>query len=152
VTTRRTERCSSRRNGVPGSEVSLGKIPLLRRSLRLEPRFLQLCPRQKLPLLRRSLRLEPGVLLLQLSQPPGLLGLHPAVLLPPTVIGRLRHLDDAADVGDGLALGDQLLGVLSLRMICSAVCLVRFMVESAAQSGRLRTLIQSGPVSGVHVN
>jgi hypothetical protein len=32
------------------------------------------------------------------------------------------------------------------------VCLVRFMVESPAQSGRLRTLIHPGPVSGVHVN
>ncbi|MCP9793514.1 hypothetical protein KBZ20_17255, partial [Vulcanococcus limneticus Candia 3F8] len=41
--------------------------------------------------------------------------------------------------------------VLSLRMICSAVCLVRFMVESPAQSGRMRTLIHPGPVSGVHV-
>jgi hypothetical protein len=36
-------------------------------------------------------------------------------------------------------------------MICSAVCLVRFMVKSPAQSGRLRTLIHPGPVSGVHV-
>ena len=38
-----------------------------------------------------------------------------------------------------------------MRMICSAVCLVRFMVESPAQSGRLRTLIHPGPISGVHV-
>ncbi len=37
-------------------------------------------------------------------------------------------------------------------MICSAVCLVRFKVESPAQSGRLRTLIQPGPASGVHVS
>jgi len=37
-------------------------------------------------------------------------------------------------------------------MICSAVCLVRFMVKSPAQSGRLRTLIHPGPVSGVHVS
>jgi len=35
-------------------------------------------------------------------------------LLPPAVVGRLRHLDDAADVDDGLALGDQLLGGLEL--------------------------------------
>ncbi len=40
---------------------------------------------------------------------------------------------------------------MSLRVICSAVCLVRFMVESPAQSGRLRTLIHPGPVAGVHV-
>ena len=51
-----------------------------------------------------------GVLLLPLSQPFGLLGLHPAVLLPPAVLSRLRHLDDTADLDDGLALGDQLLG------------------------------------------
>ena len=36
-------------------------------------------------------------------------------------------------------------------MICSAVSLVRFMVESPAQSGRLRTLIHPGPVAGAHV-
>ena len=54
------------------------------------------------------------MLLLQLSQPPGLLGLHSPVLLPPAVIGRLRHLDDAADLRDGLALGDQLFGCLEL--------------------------------------
>jgi hypothetical protein len=41
--------------------------------------------------------------------------------------------------------------VLSLRMICSAVCLVRFMVESPALSGRMRTLIHPGPIAGVHV-
>ncbi|MCP9943416.1 hypothetical protein KBY70_13565, partial [Cyanobium sp. ATX 6E8] len=41
--------------------------------------------------------------------------------------------------------------VFSLRMICSAVCLVRFMVKSPAQSGRLRTLIHPGPIAGVHV-
>ena len=86
------------RNDVPGSEVSLGKV--------LEHRLLQLRLRQKL--------FEPGVLLLQLGQSPGLLGLHAAVLLAPAVIGGLRHLDDAADVGDGLALGDQLLGGFEL--------------------------------------
>ncbi len=30
------------------------------------------------------------------------------------MIRRLRHLDDSADVGDGLALGDQLLGSFEL--------------------------------------
>ena len=68
----------------------------------LEHRLLQLRLRQQL--------FEQGVLLLRLGQTPGLLGLHAAVLLPPSVVGRLRHLKDAADVGDGLALGDQLLG------------------------------------------
>ena len=41
--------------------------------------------------------------------------------------------------------------VLSLRMICSAVCLVRFMVESPAQCGRLKTLIHPGAVIRVQV-
>lgn len=41
--------------------------------------------------------------------------------------------------------------VLSLQMICSVVCLVRFMVESPPQSGRLRTYIHPGPGPGVHV-
>jgi len=57
---------------------------------------------------------ETGVVVLQLSQPLGLLGLYPAVLLPPAVVGRLRHNDDTADVGDGLALGNQLLGGFEL--------------------------------------
>jgi len=83
---------------VPGAEVSLGEI--------LEHGLLQLGLCQKL--------FKPGVLLLQLGQPPGLLGLHPAVLLPPAVIHRLRHLDDTADVGDGLALDDQVLGSFQL--------------------------------------
>jgi hypothetical protein len=38
-----------------------------------------------------------------------------------------------------------------LRMICSAVCLVRFMVRSPAQSGRMRTLIHPGSIARVHV-
>ena len=40
---------------------------------------------------------------------------------------------------------------LSLRMICSALYLVRFMVRTPDQSGRMRTLIHPGPISGVHV-
>ena len=66
------------------------------------------CSCQKLP--------EPGVLLLQLSQSSDLLGLEAAVLLPPAVIGRLRHLDEAADLGDGLSPGDQLIGSALLRL------------------------------------
>jgi hypothetical protein len=45
------------------------------------------------------------------GEPLNLLGVYAPVLLPPAVIGRLRHLDEAADVGDGLALSDQLLRV-----------------------------------------
>ena len=36
-------------------------------------------------------------------------------------------------------------------MICSALYLVRFMVRTPDQSGRMRTLIHPGPISGVHV-
>ena len=49
-----------------------------------------------------------------MSQPFGLLGLHAPVLLFPAVVGRLGDLNGAADVGDGLALGDQLLSGLEL--------------------------------------
>ena len=38
--------------------------------------------------------------------------LHPCILLPPAWIGRLCHLDDTADLDDGLALSDQLLNGL----------------------------------------
>jgi cobalamin synthase len=53
----------------------------------------------------------------QLDQALGLLTLRAPVLLLPAVVGRLGHLDGAADVGDVLALGDQLLSGFSLRMI-----------------------------------
>ena len=82
----------------PDSEVSLGKI--------LEHRLLQLGFCQKL--------FEPGVFLPQLSHPSGLLGLHAPILLPPAVVGRLRHLHDMAYVGNGLAVGDQLFGGFEL--------------------------------------
>jgi hypothetical protein len=41
-------------------------------------------------------------------------GPHSPVLLSPAVVSRLRHLDQAADVDDGLALGEQLLGRFEL--------------------------------------
>ena len=139
----RSARCALQRNDAPGSEVSRRTARCAsRRNKILEHHFLQLRFCQKI--------LEPGVLLLQLRQPPGLLGLHAPVLLPPAVIGRLRHLDHSADVGHGLAWAISCSAVLSLRMICSAVCLVRFMLVSPAQSGRLKTLIHPGPVSGGH--
>jgi hypothetical protein len=78
---------------VPGSEVSSCKV--------LEHYLLQLGFCQSL--------FEPIVLLLQLGKPLSLLGLHSPVLQSPAVVGRLRHIDDVADVADGLALGDQLL-------------------------------------------
>lgn len=72
----------------------------------LEHRLLQLGFCQQL--------LEPSDLFLQLNQSPSFIGLHPALLLPPAVIRRLRHLNDTADLDDGHALSDQLLGGLEL--------------------------------------
>lgn len=71
----------------PGAEAFHGKLLLLRRSLQLKHCRFQLSRGQKLLLLRRSLRLEAGVLLLQLGELMGLLGLHARILLAPTVIG-----------------------------------------------------------------
>lgn len=90
--------------GSPGSEVSLRKL--------LEHRLLQLGSSHKL--------FDPGVLFLELSLTSSLLGLHPAVVPPPPVLGRLCHPYDTADLDDGLTLDDQLLRGSSLRIICSA--------------------------------
>jgi len=87
---RRTARCASRRN----------MIPLLRRSLRLEHRVLQLGFCQQL--------LEPCILLILQDEPFGLFDLHPTVLLS-AVVRWLRQVDQAVVVGDRLALGDKLL-------------------------------------------
>jgi hypothetical protein len=84
----------------------------------------------------------------------GLLALHAAVLLAPAVVGRLRHLDDAAVICDGLAPGDQLLGGLELADD------LRRCVPGAFQ-GRVpgpvwpaedsHSPIHPGPLSGGHV-
>ena len=73
---------------------------------RLEHRLLKLSFYQKL--------LETGVLLLQLGRPFGFLAMHAAILQPPAVVGRLGHLNGSADIGDGLALSDQLLSRFEL--------------------------------------
>ena len=65
--------------------------------------------------------------------------------------GRLRHLDDTADLDDGLALSDHLFGGLELADDLLRCVLVPFMVKSPAQSGRLMTLIHPGQTSGVDV-
>jgi hypothetical protein len=71
---------------VASSEVSLRQL--------LKHRLLQFSFGQKL--------LEACVLLLQLGEPLGFLGLHPALLLLTAVIGRLGDLDDATDIGNSL--------------------------------------------------
>ena len=82
----------------PGSEFSLGQF--------LEHGLLQFGFRQKF--------LEPSVHLLQLGQPLGFLGLHAALQLAPAGVGVLWVLQGSRDVGNGLALGDQLLGRFEL--------------------------------------
>ena len=63
-------------------------------------------------------------------------------LSPETVRrGLSRGLSTAKQKPFGLELAEDL----------SGVCLVRFMVESPAQFGRLKTLIHPGLFSGVHV-
>tara|TARA_Y100001933_G_scaffold152138_1_gene150602 strand:+ start:4350 stop:4559 length:210 start_codon:yes stop_codon:yes gene_type:complete len=55
-----------------------------------------------------------GVFLLQVHQKLVLLSLYAAVLVLPTVIGRLGELNGMANVGDCLALGDQKLSGFEL--------------------------------------
>ena len=93
---RRSAGCASRRN----------KIPLLRRSLRLEHRVLQHCFCQQF--------LEPGILLILQDEPFGLFDLNPSVLLPSALVRWLRQVDQAVVVGDRLALGDKLLDSFEL--------------------------------------
>ena len=51
--------------------------------------------------------LQPGVLALQLAQPPGVVGLHPPVLVAPAVVGLLRDLDLLRRLGDRLPFTEQ---------------------------------------------
>src|ERR1700760_2118526 len=56
-------------------------------------------------------RLQPPVLTLQLLQPPGLIGLRPAVLVAPPVRGRLGHLQRLGHLRDRLALPEPPVGL-----------------------------------------
>jgi len=67
------------------------------------------------------------------------------------VVSGSHHLQGPADVGAGLALGDQLLGSLEPADDLLRCVQARFMVESPVQSGRMRTLIDPGEISGGHV-
>ena len=58
--------------------------------------------------------LDAGVLLLQQSQSRGFVDLLTALLLLPAVAGRLGHIDGTANVGEGLAIGEQLFGDFEL--------------------------------------
>jgi hypothetical protein len=55
--------------------------------------------------------LECDVLLLELLQPLGVVGLHPAVLVAPAVEGDLGDLQGLRDLGGRLALAEHQLGL-----------------------------------------
>src|SRR5215211_6006811 len=82
----------------PGSEVSLG----------------QLLEHVDVQRLVGDQPLEPGVLGLQLLEPLGRTGLHPAVLGPPAVPGRLADLQRPQDLGQVLAVVEQPLALADL--------------------------------------
>jgi len=67
------------------------------------------------------------------------------------VVGRLRNLDDAAELDNGPALGDQLVSDLELGNDLFVRVPVRFVVKTLAQSSRVRTLLQPGPFFGIKV-
>src|SRR4051794_15300277 len=58
--------------------------------------------------------LQPRVLALELPEALGVIGLHPAVLVTPPVIRRLRDLQGLADLGDRLALAQQPIALAQL--------------------------------------
>jgi len=119
----------------PGSEVSLSQL--------LGHRLLQLGFCQKL--------FEAGVLLLQLVQPLGLLGLHTAVELPPAVVGRLSDFKDATNVSNGLALGQQLLSGFELADDLLGGMAGSFHGGVPGLVCRMRTLNHRGPIPKGHV-
>jgi hypothetical protein len=95
----------------------------------------QLLQRLDLELLVGHDPLQAGVLALQFLQPLDVVGLQPAVLGAPAVVGRLADLQLLGDLGDLVALGQQPVASRSLRMISSGVWRRRFM-ESSCPSGR----------------
>ncbi len=66
--------------------------------------------------------LEAGVLPLQLPETLGVVGLHPAELVTPPVVGRLGHLQVANHLVSSLPSPSIRSASRSLRMICSGVC------------------------------
>jgi len=69
---------------------------------------------QDLELLVGDQALQGGVLALELLQPLGVVGLHPAVLVAPAMEGDLGDLQGLRDLGDRLALGEHQLGLAQL--------------------------------------
>jgi hypothetical protein len=88
------------------------------------------------------------------AQPFRVVGLQPAELVPPPVVGLLRHLQFPADAGDILTLAQQPISLGELRTTCSGVC--RFLVVIVDQAFLPnivggKTLTRPGPTSRGHV-
>ena len=62
----------------------------------------------------RNKILETGIFLIPLGKPLGILSLHADLLLTPARVSLQSHLNDSAEVGNSLALGDQLLSGFEL--------------------------------------
>src|SRR5208283_3455157 len=104
------------RRGARRSSNALGSA----RYRRGDARGLEVSPGSLLQneLVQRQVRDRPaqtGILLLELLQALHLVGLEPAVLLPPPIIGDLAHADLADRVSDVLALRDQHINLPQLR-------------------------------------
>jgi len=74
----------------------------------------------------------------------GVVGLEAAVLIPPPAVGVIADPERLDDVGNGLALGDQLLSLAELADDLLGRCF------RAMGSSVWRTLISPGPTSGGH--
>ncbi len=70
--------------------------------------------------------LQPRVFTLQLAEALNVIGLHPAELVAPPVIGLLGNLQLASHLGHISTLTQSRSASRSLRTICSGVCLRRF--------------------------
>src|SRR5215218_10717178 len=93
-----------------------------------------------------------GVLGLQLPQPLGLAGLHPAVLAPPAVPGRLGDLQHPQDLGQVLAVVEQPLALADLTdSLLRGMPMSLHRDRPPAHSLGYRTLTADGPTSRAHV-
>jgi len=81
----------------------------------------------------------------------GLLGMHPAVLLPPAMVSRLHHFDATSDVDVVHTVGEVLLDGLDIANNLLRCVPRTFDDESTAESSQMETLIYPGPHCEVDV-